>query len=60
MEADSTEPGQIVSRALTDQPPDGKILDDQGNREHDGCDQIEINESKMSLNIMIFDILWLA
>ena len=59
-EADSTGPDQIVSIPLTDQPPNGEILDDQGNREHHGCDQIEVNESKMSQNIMMFDILWLV
>ena len=59
-EADSTEPGQTVSISLTDHPPGGETRDDQGNQEHHGCDQMALNGSKISHNIMIFDILWLA
>ena len=46
----------MVGILLTDLPPDGQILDDQGSCEHHRCDQMKGPKENISHEYIILDI----
>ena len=54
--AEGAEPGEIVGILLTDLPPDGEILNDQGPCEHHRSNQVKVPKEYISHGYIILDI----